>query len=65
MSFSGSPPATAAQTESDDLVPLEEAERRHIAAVLKATAGNQTQAALILGIERKTLARKIKRLGIT
>ena len=32
--------------------------------VLRATAGNQTQAAFILGIERKTLARKIKRYGI-
>ena len=51
--------------EQDDLVPLEESERRHIEAVLRATAGNQTQAALILGIERKTLARKMKRLGIT
>jgi DNA-binding NtrC family response regulator len=48
----------------DDLVSLDEAERRHIAAVLKATGGNQTQAAFILGIERKTLARKIKRLDI-
>jgi len=46
------------------LVSLDEAEKRHIAAVLKATGGNQTQAAFILGIERKTLARKIKRLGI-
>ena len=51
--------------DKDDLVPLEESERRHIEAVLRATAGNQTQAALILGIERKTLARKMKRLGIT
>jgi DNA-binding NtrC family response regulator len=49
---------------ADDLVPLDEAERRHIMTVLEATAGNQTQAAYILGIERKTLARKIKRLGI-
>jgi len=48
----------------DDLVPLDEAERRHIVAVLKATCGNQTQAAFILGIERKTLARKIKKLDI-
>jgi two-component system, NtrC family, response regulator AtoC len=48
----------------DPLVPLDEAERRHIVAVLKATAGNQTQAAFILGIERKTLARKLKRYGI-
>jgi DNA-binding protein Fis len=43
---------------------LDEAERRHILAVLNATGGNQTQAAFILGIERKTLARKIKRFGI-
>jgi DNA-binding NtrC family response regulator len=48
----------------DDLIPLDEAERNHIMAVLRATAGNQTQAAYILGIERKTLARKIKRLAI-
>ena len=61
----GAPPPPAAIEEKDDLVPLEEAERRHIEAVLRATAGNQTQAALILGIERKTLARKMKRLGIT
>jgi len=49
---------------TEPLVSLDEAEKRHIAAVLKATGGNQTQAAFILGIERKTLARKIKRLGI-
>ncbi len=49
---------------ADDLVSLDEAERRHIIAVLQATAGNQTQAAFILGIERKTLARKMKRLAI-
>ena len=51
-------------TKGDELVPLDEAERKHIAAVLRATGGNQTQAAFILGIERKTLARKIKRLEI-
>ncbi|PYQ48901.1 MAG: hypothetical protein DMF59_14760 [Acidobacteria bacterium] len=49
----------------DPLVPLDEAERKHIEAVLRATAGNQTHAAQILGIERKTLARKMKRFGIT
>ncbi|MEO8378231.1 MAG: sigma-54 dependent transcriptional regulator [Acidobacteriota bacterium] len=48
----------------DELVSLDEAERRHIVAVLRATAGNQTQAAFILGIERKTLARKLKKLEI-
>jgi len=52
----GSPP---------ELGSLDDAERKHIVAVLRATAGNQTQAAFILGIERKTLARKIKRYNIT
>jgi len=44
---------------------LDDAERKHIVTVLRATCGNQTQAAFILGIERKTLARKIKRFQIT
>ena len=50
---------------SEELGSLDDAERKHIVAVLRATAGNQTQAAFILGIERKTLARKIKRYNIT
>jgi DNA-binding NtrC family response regulator len=59
-------PVAAAATEAEDeLVSLDEAEKRHIIAVLRATGGNQTQAAYILGIERKTLARKIKRLDIS
>jgi DNA-binding NtrC family response regulator len=59
-------PAAAAPREAeDDLVSLDDAEKRHIIAVLRATGGNQTQAAYILGIERKTLARKIKRLDIS
>jgi DNA-binding NtrC family response regulator len=58
------PAAAPAQTDAD-LVSLDEAEKRHIIAVLRATGGNQTQAAYILGIERKTLARKIKRLDIS
>lgn len=40
---------------------LEDAERKHILAVLDATGGNRTAAAEILGIERKTLGRKLKR----
>jgi DNA-binding NtrC family response regulator len=63
-------PSAEARTETvpapaeEELVSLDEAEKRHIVAVLRATGGNQTQAAFILGIERKTLARKIKRLDI-
>lgn len=57
----GSAPAAVA---GEELISLDDAEKRHIIAVLRATGGNQTQAAYILGIERKTLARKIKRLDI-
>jgi DNA-binding NtrC family response regulator len=58
-------PAPIGEAVSEELVSLDEAEKRHITAVLRATGGNQTQAAYILGIERKTLARKIKRLDIS
>ncbi|HET7435571.1 MAG TPA: sigma 54-interacting transcriptional regulator, partial [Thermoanaerobaculia bacterium] len=58
-------PVAAVREETDELMPLDEAEKRHIVTVLRATNGNQTQAAFILGIERKTLARKIKRFGIS
>jgi len=55
-----------ADTQDDEpLGTLDDAERKHIITVLRATCGNQTQAAFILGIERKTLARKIKRYNIT
>jgi len=60
-----SKPVAAAPPAEEELVSLDEAEKRHIIAVLRATGGNQTQAAFILGIERKTLARKIKRLDIS
>ena len=41
------------------LVPLEVVERRYVARVLEATAGNKTLAARILGVDRKTLYRKL------
>lgn len=43
------------------LCSLEELERQHILQVLSATRGNKSQAAQILGIERSTLDRKLKR----
>jgi DNA-binding NtrC family response regulator len=61
----GKPAAPVAADVADELISLDEAEKRHIIAVLRATGGNQTQAAYILGIERKTLARKMKRLDIS
>jgi DNA-binding NtrC family response regulator len=47
----------------DDLT-IEEVERFHIEAVLSRVGGNRTKAAEILGIDRKSLYRKIGRLGI-
>lgn len=43
-----------------ELVSMEELERRYIAHVLEATNHNQTQAARILGLDRKTIYRKLK-----
>ena len=44
---------------------LEELERRHLLDVLRSTDGNKSRAATILGIERSTLDRKLKRYGLT
>ena len=43
---------------------LEDVERRHITAVLRAVGGNKAQAARKLGIDRATLYRKLERLGL-
>ena len=54
-------PPTGSQAVS--LTSLAEVERRHTLEVLEAMGGNRTAAARILGIERKTLARKLKEWG--
>ncbi len=53
-------------SNSGQFVPcsLDEMERRHILATLRATAGNKSQAAQLLGIERSTLDRKIRRYNL-
>ncbi|MGB7324602.1 MAG: sigma-54 dependent transcriptional regulator [Rubripirellula sp.] len=43
-----------------ELVSMEEIERRYITHVVEAVGGNQTQAARILGLDRKTIYRKLK-----
>ena len=43
---------------------LDDMEREHIVRVLRETGGNKKKAAEILGIERRTLYNKAKRLGI-
>ena len=45
-------------------VPLAEMERRHIEATLEMTGWNKSRAAEVLGIERSTLDRKIRRYNL-
>jgi two-component system response regulator HydG len=49
--------------DPSELVPLEEVERRYILRVMEAVGDNKTLAAQILGLGRKTLYRKLERLG--
>ncbi len=58
---------TASSTQadgSDELQPLEVVERRHILRVFEAVSGNKSLAARILGLNRKTLYRKLKEYGV-
>jgi DNA-binding NtrC family response regulator len=61
------PPAAQKPALTSPTVPahsLDEMEREHIIRVLRETGGNKKKAAEILGIERRTLYNKAKRLGI-
>jgi transcriptional regulator with PAS, ATPase and Fis domain len=49
---------SAAPQSSPEPLDLETLEKRHIARVLKLAGGNKTEAARILGLDRKTLQRK-------
>jgi two-component system response regulator HydG len=50
--------------EPSEIVPLEEVERRYILRVLEAVSGNKSLAAQLLGLDRKTLYRKLERYGV-
>ena len=52
---------TKPDPERFEILTLEEVERRHVLKVLRACNGSRTEAARILGIDRKTLARKLAR----
>ncbi|MGZ5497846.1 MAG: sigma-54-dependent transcriptional regulator [Candidatus Aminicenantales bacterium] len=52
------------RTFSDDLVPLEEVEKKYIQHVLSAVHGSKTRASQILQISRPTLDKKIKDYGL-
>jgi len=55
----------SSRTAADTGETLAEAESDQIRKVLAATNGNKSRAARILGIERKTLYRKIERMGLS
>lgn len=46
---------------SNELVPLEEVERRYVLRVMESVGGNRSVAARILRLDRKTLGRKLER----
>lgn len=50
-----------AADDPSELVPLEEVERRYIKRVLEAVGGSKTAASKILGLDRKTLYRRLER----
>jgi two-component system, NtrC family, response regulator AtoC len=52
-----------ATDDPSELVPLEEIERRYILRALDALAGNRTLTAQVLGLDRKTLYRKLRSYG--
>ncbi len=61
----GAAPATSNLTTSDTFRPrtLDDMEREHILATLEFVDGNKSKAAQLLGIERSTLDRKLKRFA--
>jgi two-component system response regulator HydG len=60
--YRGVPDRMSAEAELE--LPLEDVERRHILRVLDAHGGNKVAASAALGIDRKTLYRKLTRYGV-
>jgi DNA-binding NtrC family response regulator len=50
--------------DPSELVPLEEVERRYILRVMQAAGGNKSIASRILGLDRKTLYRRLDSYGV-
>jgi DNA-binding NtrC family response regulator len=55
------PPVIEAPGSIDEILPLEEIERRYVLAVLEAVGGNKTEAARLLRLDRATLYRWLGR----
>ena len=58
-------PVMVKTDDPDELPCLEEVERRYIAQVLEVTGGNKSHAARILGVERRTLYRRLDKHGLS
>ncbi len=55
------PPQRLGSADPEHMLSLAELERRYVEQVLAATDGNKTQAAKVLGLDRRTLYRKLER----
>jgi two-component system, NtrC family, response regulator AtoC len=53
-----------AADDPEELVTMDEVERRYVLRVLEATGGNKKAAAKVLGFDRRTLYRKLERWGL-
>jgi two-component system response regulator HydG len=51
------------ELDAEHMLTLQEVENRYIEQVLRATGGNKAQAARVLGMDRRTLYRKLEREG--
>jgi DNA-binding NtrC family response regulator len=60
----GSPSTGAGSQDGKELLSLETLEERHISRVLESVGGKRKEAAEILGVDPKTLYRKIQRYGL-
>ena len=58
-------PLAPNETLPHQLVPLDQVEQRHIVHVLKELGGNKAMAARVLGLDRRTLYRKLEQYGYT
>ena len=52
-------------TDPNELLPMEEVERRYVLHVLESAGNNKTLTARILGLDRKTLYRKLQQYGVS
>jgi two-component system response regulator HydG len=52
---------TLESSDPSTFLPMEEVERRYIGQVLDALGGNKASAARVLGMDRRTLYRKLER----